>query len=415
MNFALFPMGSHGDVHPFLGLALQMQKRGHGVSIATNGLFRDLIERHGIEFHEVGTAEEAERIQGNPDVWHPRRGLVLLARQMILPYIRRQFEVANSLSRARNTTLVGSALGFGVRFAHEVHGFPYATLHLQPSVLWSRFASPRLARLTWMSPNAPVWLKQCQYFAGRWLLMDRHILKDCNAIRESSKLAPIRTCSELLHSPQRVCAMFPEWYAPTQPDWPVNVVHTGFPLWDENDTDPLPSNVREFLDSGSPPIVFTPGTGNSQARTFFKAAVGAIQRTGQRGIFLTRHTEHLPEFSDATIRHFEYVPLKKLMPHAAAIVYHGGIGTLSQALVGGIPQLVVPMAFDQPDNSERILRLGVGTRLWPSQCNAALMAQKLKHLLESQSIQLASKEIAKRLIANDGLKKTCDHLEKPTY
>jgi UDP:flavonoid glycosyltransferase YjiC (YdhE family) len=38
----------------------------------------------------------------------------------------------------------------------------------------------------------------------------------------------------------------------------------------------------------------------------------------------------------------EFVPLARILPRAAAIVHHGGIGTAASALKHGIPQLIVP-------------------------------------------------------------------------
>jgi rhamnosyltransferase subunit B len=44
--------------------------------------------------------------------------------------------------------------------------------------------------------------------------------------------------------------MFPEWYAPPQPDWPPQTVLTGFPLFDERGLGPIPAEVSDFLAEG---------------------------------------------------------------------------------------------------------------------------------------------------------------------
>jgi UDP:flavonoid glycosyltransferase YjiC (YdhE family) len=59
------------------------------------------------------------------------------------------------------------------------------------------------------------------------------------------------------------------------------------------------------------------------------------------------------------------VPLGQVLPRALALVSHGGIGTVSQALAAGIPQLVMPLGFDQFDNAARLERLGVAATLPP--------------------------------------------------
>src|SRR6202012_1799180 len=55
-----------------------------------------------------------------------------------------------------------------------------------------------------------------------------------------------------------------------------------------------------------------------------------------------------------------YVPLRALLPRCAALVHHGGIGTTAEALRAGVPQVIVPLAFDQFDNAARVRALGAG-------------------------------------------------------
>ena len=71
-------------------------------------------------------------------------------------------------------------------------------------------------------------------------------------------------------------------------------------------------------------------------------------------------------------RHFDYTPLSHVLPGAAALVHHGGIGTAAQGLASGRPQLVMPMTFDQPDcehdppacRGRSVTPVGAGGR-WP--------------------------------------------------
>src|SRR5262249_61350306 len=97
---------------------------------------------------------------------------------------------------------------------------------------------------------------------------------------------------------------------------------------------------------GEPPVVFPPGTMMRHPRQFFAEAVDACGRLGRRGLLLSRFRDQLPERLPEGVRHFDYVPLSQVLPRAAALVSHGGIGTLSQALAAGIPPAVMPLGFD---------------------------------------------------------------------
>jgi UDP:flavonoid glycosyltransferase YjiC (YdhE family) len=77
-TFVFVPVGSHGDVHPLLGLALALQARGHRCLFCANGYFRAMITARGLDFIELGSAEQYLHLTGLPELWHPRKGPLLL-------------------------------------------------------------------------------------------------------------------------------------------------------------------------------------------------------------------------------------------------------------------------------------------------------------------------------------------------
>jgi UDP:flavonoid glycosyltransferase YjiC (YdhE family) len=214
-------------------------------------------------------------------------------------------------------------------------------------------------------------------------------------------------------SPQRVIALFPDWFAEPQPDWSPVVRMTGFPLFDREDQDTnLPSDVAAFLDAGTPPIVFTPGTGNTHDHDFFRTAVEVCHMLDRRAMLLTPFASQVPSDLPRSIRHFAYLPFSQVLPQAAAIVHHGGIGTTSQAMAAGIPQLVIPLVNDQPDNAVRVKELGVGDWLKPRAFRASTVARKLGPLLTSRAIAGRCEDVQDRIKSQDALGETCELIEQ---
>ncbi len=158
-------------------------------------------------------------------------------------------------------------------------------------------------------------------------------------------------------------------------------------------------------------MVFAPGTANRQAARFFRAGADACRRLGRRGLLLTRFAEQIPDPLPFGVRHAEYAPFGSLLPRAAALVHHGGIGTAAQALRAGCPQLVMPMAFDQPDNAVRLQRLGVGSYLRPSRFTGMAVARELETLLGSEVVARACRAAARRFVGIDPVARTCDLIE----
>ena len=112
------------------------------------------------------------------------------------------------------------------------------------------------------------------------------------------------------------------------------------------------------------------------------------------------------------IRHVAYAPFSALLPHCAALVHHGGIGTVAQALTAGIPQLVVPVAFDHFDEAARLRKLGVGATLSRRRFTPSRGARVMDRLLTSPTVAHACREAAQRVAHEDGLGATCDAVEQ---
>jgi len=411
VHIIIVTIGSSGDVHPFLGLGMALAGRGHRVTLATNPYFEQLVRLGGMEFVPLDTEKNFREMIADPMVWHRYLGVKTVMERGVLRQIRPVYDAIAERYEPGETVVVGSSLAFGARVAQEHLGIPLATVHLAPSVFLSTYKSPVLPGL-FMPDWLPRPLKQFQFWSTEALVLDRMIGGPLNALRRELGLAPARRImSRWWHSPDRVIAMFPEWYAAPQPDWPPQTTLAGFPLYDEQGLTEPPSEVAEFLAEGDPPIVFTPGSANVFGHRFFAEAAEACRLLGRRGMLLTRFSEQIPRELPSGVRHFDFVPFRTLLPKVAALVHHGGIGTLSQGLAAGVPQLIMPMSFDQPDNAARIARLGVGTSLSPRRFRGPAVARRLAELLGSADVEERCREVAGRFVGVDALGNACDVIE----
>ncbi len=230
---------------------------------------------------------------------------------------------------------------------------PLATIHLQPSMLYSKYAPPHLG---------PSVLRPCCFRArsGGWLLA-RLSVRDRPRPRPADERLSSGTGTPAgppypgpLNSLPAMRNRFISGLVRTAAGrLATHVTLTGFPLYDERGLAHPPDPV-EVSRSGAPPVVFTPGSAMKQGQGFFAAAVDACSKSGRRGMLLTRFPEQVPPPLPDGIRHFKYVPFSQVFPRAAAVVHHGGIGTTAKALAAGAPQLIMHMAHDQPDNAAHV-------------------------------------------------------------
>ena len=390
-------VGSAGDMYPFLHLARTLLARGHRVTMVGAQAHAGAAAAAGVPFHGLGTQAEYDALLDDPDLWHPRRGFSVIWRGMragidLLPDVVAALAGQDDcVLLAHPLTLPGAALARArCPRLRVVAGWlaPTNLRSLHDPLLIGPFHIPRWLPMAWRE-----WLWR-RIDAG---VIDPVAVPDLNAARARHGLAPVVHFIDHIESVADAhLSLFPAWFAPTPPDWPRPLVEGDFALYDPFLPHVLAPELVQFLRAGSAPIVFTPGSGNRQAARWFDRAVAATRRLGRRAILLTSHREQVPSPLPADVLWLPYVPLCALLPSAAALVHHGGIGTTAEALRAGVPQLMVPMAYDQFDNGARVQALHAGSVLAGWRARPRALAQALSHLLESDAIRAGCARAAQR-------------------
>jgi len=94
----------------------------------------------------------------------------------------------------------------------------------------------------------------------------------------------------------------------------------------------------------------------------------------------------------------ESAPHSQVMREAAAVVTHGGHGTVMRALLSRVPMLVVPHGRDQNDNAVRVAERGAGLALMPDAPVEAIRAA-VEKLLNDASFRVAAKRLGDQVAA----------------
>jgi rhamnosyltransferase subunit B len=406
MHAILVTLGTDGDVFPYVGLGAALRSRGHRVTLVASAHYERLAAAHGLGFRALVSAEENDALFGHPDFWHPRKTVPLQLRWG-LGQLQRNYELLSKLISNDAVLLAVPAL-LAVGLAHEKWGTPLISVVLQPWMIPSAIAPPLMTGLLPLRGAPPfVWK---MIWAGSNVAGDIFIGRHVNRVRTSLGLKPVRGFFRNWLSCQLVLGLFPDWYAAPQADWPSQIRLMGFPLYDGGRNSDLPPQIKEFCRAGTPPIAFTFGTGMVHPGRLFQEAVEACAITGRRGILLTKYPEKLPQPLPPSIAHCAFAPFKTLFPLCAAVVHHGGVGTVAETMAAGIPQLIRPLCFDQVDNGERARRLGVGDWLKPGKANSKLMAEALTKLITPET-QVRCRTIAARLKGVNNLETTAACIE----
>ncbi len=425
LDFLVVSLGGTGDTYPVLAAAIELQNRGHRVRFVGNSRFASLAASLRIEF--IGYQHPGPLRGEEPPSQHPgglgRRLRGALTHSWLYQSVSRNsrrkrsyigamrwlYDLIANQSNPRRTIVVARANSFGARIAQEKLGVPLVSIQLQPAAFRSIYDAPGLP----LPAFAGTALRKFT-----WSLIDAGlgctITPSLNRFRTELGLAPARRpLRRWLYSPDLVIALSPEWFGPPQPDWPPNTHAVGFSLLDESAYRRAPQEFEHFLADGDPPIVFTRGShSRSQAAyTFFETSIEIARLLNRRAILLAREPDWIPNSLPVNVRYFGYIPFSNVLPRAAAMVHHGGLGTTAHAIAAGIPQIAVPLSDDQPDNAARVERLGAGLRLSPGDYKAASVARKLQSLIDSEQVRITCRRLAASLASQNSLGEACRLIE----
>lgn len=392
----ILAVGSAGDVYPFIVIGQALRTRGHDVTLVATANFQARVEAAGLRFVSGLSQLELDASVLDPDLWHPVKGFATIWKHMAR-HLPGAYAQQLALVKEAPTLIVASTLGLTGRLLQEAQGVPLVTVHLAPSCFLTAHDTSVRRGLRW--PRSwPRWAVRLVLALVERLMLDPVVRPDINRLRATLNLAPVRrVMSRWLHSPQQVICAFPAWFAAPQPDWPPNTVCTGFPRMPASEGQCEPA-LQRFIDAGTAPIVVTPGSAMAHGGLFIARALAAAASLGLRVVVVTPYREQLPAALPAGVHHAAYAPFDLLAPQAAAFVHHGGIGTSATVLAAGKPQLIVPFAFDQPDNAARLRRLGVAATVLPDAPPRA-WTRALAGLLDDPAVAAACARVAAAMAA----------------
>lgn len=402
-EIVLCTMGTHGDILPFLALAAELLRRGRRVTILSNENWGAAVRKVGAEFVEVAPADPTQ--SGRDDY--------AFFVNNAMPAHLRTFEYTHArVSSGGLPLLVYQPFMLGAECAALKLQLPNVKMPLQPLMIKSaeRPAWP-LSGLC----EAPLGLLSKKTIIplicalSEMLGNTRRFRRKSNAFRASLGLAPAGWPRRSVRVENMTLLMCPGWFAMPQADWPPGTHCVGFPYFKENKADP---EIEAFMEANGTPFVFTPGTGIEDVAEFFARAEVLCRILDCPAVFLSPTAPRCNGRGNARIISRPFASLEWLLPRARLIVHHGGIGTTAQAIRAGIPQIVFPGRFDQPDNAMRIAQLRLGAAVMSKHITPTAWATLVRAVLSDAGISSQLRKAARSVNAQNAIAQAADHLDR---
>lgn len=419
MRIVLSNIGTLGDVHPLIAIALELKRRGHTPVMALPEVFRPKISPLGLEFHALRPDIDPTNSILVEMIYDVKKGTERGLREFLFPSLRHTYddllEAATKPERA-DLLLLGE-LNYAGPIVADATGIPWASYVLAPFSFFSAYDPPvlppypRLAKLDKVIPGMGRGVKNVARFVTReWP-------KPIYELRRELGLPPgVNPIFEAKHSPHLVLALFSRTLGVEQKDWPAHTLITGFCFYDADAGNAaLPAHLEQFLAAGEPPIVFTLGSAAVLAAgPFYEISAQAAMRLRRRAALLigsdarNKPQQELPD----SICVAEYAPYSALFSRASVVVHQGGVGTTAQCMRAGRPMVIMPFSHDQPDNARRMRRMKLSRTVARRAYAPERVARELETVLGNPDFAAHAQRVAAQLQQENGVRTACDALEE---
>jgi MGT family glycosyltransferase len=373
-----------GATQPAIGLGRELSARGHRVRILAPARFAGRIAAAGCEHAAHPAAAEFDAGHGRAmEDQSP-----FLAATFFGPWLAGA--VAEQAAVFRPDVVVVDYLLRSAVCEAEAQRIPLVLLLHTAYRFHARVAG---------DPDVP-WGWRWQYR----LVNERRVasgLPPLPAGPESMSVAMARRADRALVT---VPAAFDGW-----PDPPPNVVHVG-PIAEEAAAAPW---VPPWPDGdGRPLVVVTLGTTYMHQEGVLRRVLAALDGLSARVLVLTG-----PELDPSEVpggpgvRVESYVPHAAVLPHAAVVITHGGMGSLLEAFRAGVPSVCVPLGRDQADNAAAAAGRGAAIAL-PGDASSGRLRAAVTEALASPALRNGARRMAGVLAACGGASAAADEVEQ---
>ncbi|MEZ5078214.1 MAG: glycosyltransferase [Solirubrobacterales bacterium] len=381
--------GDAGHIFPAIALGRALTNRGHEVVIETWEERRGAVEGTGLGF----AAAEEYRMFPPPDPDSDEGQHAAAAARALLPL----------LEELRPHVVVSDILTLAPTLAAERAGVPLATLipHIYPVVeagqpffaIGLRTPRTALGRRAWRAGRRAL---------GVGLEQGR---EDLNRQRERLGLGPLDRFHGGISPDLALVATYPQLEYPRR--WPTGVEVTG-PMSFE-----LPHPEIGLPPGTEPLVLVAPSTAHDSDNRLVRTALAGLADEPVRVVATTnrvRPTRPIDVPANAVL--VDWLSYSQLMPAAAAVVCHGGHGTVARALGAGTPVLVSPITGDMSETAMRVDWAGVGLSVPWRLCRPAPLRWAVRRLLAEPSFAARAGEIAAWGREHDGARRGAELVER---
>jgi len=433
--------GSRGDLQPVTSLAKTLKQEGREVLVFATPPATDLLQKNDIDciVAKENIEEFVEKMFGNVDPSDRSIGGLIKLAKFAKEHLgsedyntTQKADMQSAFSAAKDfkpdvllcsNLLYGAfmsigealkipVLTFDLQINHPTREYPLFTMEVNKL---PKFFNPLLHKIkSWVYPKT---------VKSKFDMMREICDLPLNTYTDGS---PFKTWP---HDLPQICAVSPS-LCPQPADWPEQKLMSGWWFLSSASDYTPPIELANFVKDKPVYIGFGSMKGNPEfCQRLSTLAIKSLQLADIKGVLLggwaglTRETidtsteegKKLYAWAQENIFEIDSCPHDWLFPQCAAVVHHGGAGTLAAGIRAACPTIVCATQGDQPFYGSIVRSKGIGNYLGmigTAKVTAETLAQSITSVTTDETIKTKAKSLSKLVLEEDGVASAISFIDK---
>jgi MGT family glycosyltransferase len=394
-----FNVPAHGHINPSLPLVAELSARGHHIIYFASEKYRSSIEAHGATVRLYKTIYddyfESRGLSGRV----PQRvaNQLIETSEEILPEL-----LAYAQTEIADYIIFDGMCAWGSLVAKILDVPSVASLSLMPLT-----SPPPRALLNW----------QMLRLIGSMIFRDFdkgiQANKRARALTKKYGISPLRPTSILNGIGNISISYTSSYFQPYANTVDTSVRFVGRTI-NESSNGATESSSLALAQAGGRRLIYVSlGTLNNDNLSFFRACAEAFTNSDEYVLISTGNRFNESDFGKLpnNISIQSWVPQLNVLRQAALFITHGGLNSVHDGLYLGVPLLLVPHQEEQTLTALRVVELGAGLMLRPTEANSQSIRKLAAQLITDSKFKHAAQHIGQTLRDAGGVKYAADEIE----